>query len=226
MYCLFIRSLLLMSIFLSGYTTFVVAEDNYSIAELQMLAEKGNSGAQYMLGHMYDEGHNGLPKDSKKAILWYTKAAKSGFIAAQSMLGLIYETGIGAPKDYKQAVYWYTKAAKQGDRMAQDSLGLMYREGLGGLPQDDKQAVFWFRKAAEQGDMNALNRLGFMYQLGRGVPCNLELACMYYCLAARAGDAIGLNNYNSMAKALSPEQLLNVQALLSRWRIGKPLPTY
>ncbi len=52
---------------------------NYAVAlkELQPLADKGNAGAQLVIGAMYDNGE-GLPLDYRQAVMWYTKAAEQG----------------------------------------------------------------------------------------------------------------------------------------------------
>jgi len=46
---------------------------------------------------------------------WFRKAAEQGDTGAQTMLGLLYDTGHGVKQDYAQAEIWYRKAAEQGD---------------------------------------------------------------------------------------------------------------
>ena len=84
-------------------------------------ANKGDAYAQYSLGEMYYFG-DGVPKDYKEAVKWYTKAAEQGNGYAQFKLGEMYHDGSGVfegvPRDYKEAVKWYTKAAEQGEAWA------------------------------------------------------------------------------------------------------------
>ena len=102
---------------------------------------------------MYQMGR-GVPKDSAKAIEWFTKAAMLGFSTAQFNLGFAYGNGEGVAQDYSQAMKWYRLAAVQGLADAQFNLGLMYANGQG-VPQDDISAHLWLNLAASQGDEDA-----------------------------------------------------------------------
>ncbi len=145
---------------------------------------------------MYDEG-KGVPKNSHKALYWYSKAAEnmdwqdafgayksgdyekaikllkplaeSGDPEAQYRLGMMYDNGKGVAEDDARAVQWYRKAAQNGHSNAQYVLGLMYSEGSG-VPEDDANAVYWFRKAAQNEHIDAQYRLGIVYDKGKGVP--------------------------------------------------------
>lgn len=57
-----------------------------ALKEWKPLAEQGDSGAQYRLGRMYDNG-SGVEKDEKQAVIWYRKAAEQGNSDAQYNLG-------------------------------------------------------------------------------------------------------------------------------------------
>ncbi len=73
--------------------------------------------------------------------------AEQGDAAAQSNLGVMYDTGQGVPQDDAEAVKWFRLAAEQGDATAQYNLGVMYGKGQG-VPQDYVQAYMWFDLAA------------------------------------------------------------------------------
>ena len=47
--------------------------------EMKKKADKGDLGAQYNLGMMYEYGH-GVNKDFSKAFEWYKKAAEQGML--------------------------------------------------------------------------------------------------------------------------------------------------
>ena len=66
--------------------------------------------AQIRLGRMYIKGH-GTPKDMKKTMEWYRRAAEKGNAKAQTYFGWIYKAGQGVFRDYKIAAEWYGKAA-------------------------------------------------------------------------------------------------------------------
>ena len=86
--------------------------------EWRPLAEQGNMVAQYALGVMYDLGE-GVSKDPKQAVKWYSLAAEQGYALAQYNLGIIYEIGEGVLQDTEQAVKWYSRAAEQDYALAQ-----------------------------------------------------------------------------------------------------------
>ena len=49
-------------------------------------AKQGIARAQYNLGLIYNKGQ-GVTKDARQAVYWYTKAAKQGYAHAQVNLG-------------------------------------------------------------------------------------------------------------------------------------------
>jgi hypothetical protein len=114
-------------------------------AGIQRSAQKGETGAQYNLGLMYEQGY-GVAPDTKKAATWFEKAAEKGEANAQYRLGFLYSHGQGVPKDLQQAAEWYKKAAEQGFAPAQAALGNMYLLGEG-VPRDSSKAAFWHNKS-------------------------------------------------------------------------------
>jgi TPR repeat protein len=126
--------------------------------------------------------------DYAEAMKWSRLAAEQGDADAQSLLGLMYFSGMGVPKNYAEAAKWFRLAAEQGDADAQSLLGLMYRDGKG-IPKNAAEATKWFRLAAEQGDAVAQSLLGSLYRAGEGVPQNYVEAVKWTRLAAEQGDA-------------------------------------
>ena len=114
----------------------------------RLLADDGNSAAQFGIGNMYDRGR-GVSQDYAEARKWYRKAADQGFADAQYNLGVMFAKGRGVPHDDAEAAKWFRKAADQGEVAAQYNLGLMYTEGEG-VPRDYAEAAKLFRKAADQ----------------------------------------------------------------------------
>ena len=45
---------------------------------LRSLAEKGNANAQNIIGAMYFQGNNGVPKDYVRAYMWFNLSARNG----------------------------------------------------------------------------------------------------------------------------------------------------
>jgi TPR repeat protein len=87
---------------------------------------------------MYEIGL-GIPRDAKKAIDLYKKAADQNVVAAEARLGDIYLSGDQVPPDFGQAKYYLDRAAYHGDPRSAMLLGQMYRVGLG-IQKDLKQA--------------------------------------------------------------------------------------
>eukprot|EP00808_Paulinella_micropora_P009559 g76512.t1 len=77
----------------------------------------GRRRTRAKLSGSYKAGQ-GMQKDFKKAVEWYTKAAEAGNAPAQRYLGVCYENGQGVQKDRNKAVEWYKKAAENGNKKA------------------------------------------------------------------------------------------------------------
>ena len=126
------------------------------------------------LGDKYYEG-DGVQKDYKKAVEYYTKAAEKGSVWAQHKLAEMYHYGDGVVQDYKKAVKWYAILAKQGDEDAQYELAEMYYYGEG-VVQDYEKALVWYKKAVAQGHAMARNGLVQCYEALKEVKINSETA--------------------------------------------------
>ena len=124
-----------------------------ALREWKPLAKQEHALAQHNLGVMYAKGQ-GVPRNYKIAVTWYTLAAENGDISAQYSLGWMYDKGVGVPQNDEIAVTWYTLAAKQGSADAQGSLGAMYAFGRG-RPKDYVEAYKWGSLAAANGNERA-----------------------------------------------------------------------
>jgi len=177
----FFRCVLLICIGLICFSpqSFSISKQLPNIKSLQQEASQNNIQAQITLGNMYETGQN-IPKDYKKALEWYTKAANQGNALAQFYVGRRYADGaLNIPKDYKKALEWYTKAANQGNAQAQLNIGIMYQDGLG-VPKDVRKSLEWYTKAANQGNALAQLNIGIIYKDGLGVPKDYKKAKIYF----------------------------------------------
>ena len=94
----------------------------------------------------------GDARSEETGVAFWRPLAERGNAAAQTSLGLLYQTGKdGAVQDYTEAVKWYRLAATQGYRPAFFHLGEMYVDGLG-VPKDYVRAHMWWNLAAAAGD--------------------------------------------------------------------------
>ena len=58
----------------------------------------------------------------EQAFKWFYKAALQGSTFSQTMLGTMYEDGVGTKKDVSSAINWYRIAAQNGEKEAQKRL--------------------------------------------------------------------------------------------------------
>ncbi len=152
----------------------------------QPLAEQGDSGSEYYLALMYDEGR-GVEKDASTAVHWYKRAAQQGHMDAQYNLGVAYASGAGVERDMSQAVNWWEKAAQRGSVDAEFNLGLVYYTGRGVIEVNLDSALVWWQKAADHGDAIAQFHLGMMYAIGKGTDQDLCIAGRLWRYAASQG---------------------------------------
>src|SRR6187455_2827002 len=95
--------------------------------------------------------------DYRSALAVWQPAAEEGDAEAQTLVGEIYERGIGAEPNYAAAAEWYRRAADQGNARAQFNLGTFYEQGLG-VPTDKLQALNWYRRASGLAEDSLLFR--------------------------------------------------------------------
>jgi hypothetical protein len=100
-------------------------------------ADCGARGGEYLA---YDRA------DYRSALNVWLPTAEQGDAQAQTMVGEIYERGLGAEPNYEAAAEWYKKAADQGYTRAEFDLGTLYEQGLG-VPANRLEALNWYRKA-------------------------------------------------------------------------------
>ncbi len=80
--------------------------------------------------------------------------AAQGSKEAYTLMGEIYEEGLGVAQDYAKAADNYAKAADLGDANAQFSLGTLVAEGRG-VKKDLRIAADLFERAAAAGNPSA-----------------------------------------------------------------------
>ncbi len=85
--------------------------------------------------------------------------------AAMTLLGELYNQGLGVAADPKKAAEWYRLSAKLGDANALASLGLMALDGRG-MPKDQAQGKAWLEQAAAKGNPLACHNLALLLLTG------------------------------------------------------------
>ncbi len=114
-----------------------------SVADLQTLADRGDSEAQWQMAVRYHNGE-GVPQDDTQAMKWFERAAEQGHVDAQSRLGAYYWAGRGVPEDLSKAYYWSAIATAQGDEISKSRLeGLTYQMTRAQISTARQQAELW-----------------------------------------------------------------------------------
>jgi len=93
----------------ADYDSAVLAyeSDRYDIAlgEFNLLSERGDPRAQFMLGAMYFHG-KGVPQNDGFAAIWFHKSAIQGHPGAQLAYGSLHIRGVGVAQDLIHAYIW------------------------------------------------------------------------------------------------------------------------
>ena len=85
--------------------------------------------------------------DYRSALAVWLPTAEQGDAEAQTLVGEIYERGVGGEPDYAAAAEWYRRAAERGNARAQFNLGSLYEQGLG-VEADKLEALNWYRQSS------------------------------------------------------------------------------
>lgn len=147
-----------------------VLQDKAGAAEIRSLLEKAlkteNDAEIYLLlaEVCLDMG------DTDSAIRSLNKCRKEHpqFPESWTMLGDMYQDGLGVRQNSELALKHYYKAAEQGSSHALLKLGMMYYYGRG-CRLNYKRAVGYFHQAAEAGETEAYHFLAVCYRYGDGV---------------------------------------------------------
>lgn len=158
----------------------LINNDQYNKAFpiLLELAKQGNPVAQNDVGIGYQYGFNGITNE-KKAIEWYTLAAKQNHAPSIHNLGLIAFNKAKKEDDYQKALTLFEKAAQLGSYEAINYIGIYYENGII-FPQDSTKALEKFKIAAEHGNASGQFNLGQAYYYGKGVKQDYKKAFEWY----------------------------------------------
>lgn len=108
--------------------------------------------------------------------------------AAMTLLGELYNQGLGVRQSSKQAADWYQLAAAHGDAHAMASLGLMSIDGRG-LPKDDKKGRDWLEKAATLNEPTAAYNLALLLLTGNEADIDRAAKLLKIAADDEIGDA-------------------------------------
>jgi uncharacterized protein len=131
-------------------------------------AEQGDVSAMLEIANIYEYGDSTTNKDSKKAMLFYKKAADGNDVDAQYQYGTdLFYADKASRKDKNIAINYIKKSAEGGYYEAQHMLGILYLNLNGHeLKKDNKAGVEWLVRAAKQGNDESYYVLGSLYFKG------------------------------------------------------------
>ncbi len=161
-----------------------MTNEGVSVKKIKELADAGNANAQLTLGKIYFDGLVGEKQSYKKALKYFTKAAKNGSPEAMYNIGICYDGGFGMRKpNIKQAVAWYRKAADAGVPEAQLK-SAVWAEAHG----DAEIAFKYYKMLADDGNLECMNQVALFLLNGFGTQANPAEAVRYLRTSAQRGN--------------------------------------
>jgi TPR repeat protein len=186
-------------------------DDPTPSADVLARAEGGDAEAANELGLWYSE----IQPDSRKAELWFRRAADAGMARAQYNMGVLTKNlgrtaesvqwlrqavAGGWPSapfalgslleeqgDRKGAFAAFDSGARQGCPLSQDAIGHLSFEYE--TEESFRVARYWSEKSAEQGYAPAQARMGTIFHEGLGVERDPQRAAWWFLQAAQQGHA-------------------------------------
>jgi hypothetical protein len=213
------------------------ARARVNITSLEYAAEKGDSAAQWRLGHMYMKG-DGVPRSDRRAFGYFDKIANShaedssfdspnASIVASAIVavGRYYLDGIPdsdiKPDPARARRMFFYAASNFRDPDAQYLLGRLLFDGSGGA-REPLQAARWLKLAANKDQHAAQALLGDMLVKGEAVPRQVARGLMYLVLARDASPedpSIGAAYQQALAQATADDRSA-AKIYLQQWLSG------
>ncbi|XP_078071744.1 protein sel-1 homolog 3-like isoform X2 [Mustelus asterias] len=153
---------------------------------LRYQANHGDAFAQQKLARMLYWGQQGVTRDVKAAMEWYSRSAEeSGDPLSLYEYGLFLFKGRGVKKNTKLGLKLINEAASRGSHEALNGLGWYYET----FEKDYVKAVEYWEKAVKMGNLDAFHNLGVMHAAGLypGKPVKNETEAFQYYYKAGSG---------------------------------------
>ena len=159
-----------------------VPRDDAKAEKLFRRAIEADPSVGSTIAGLYDPVLSDRPRDMKKAIYWYERAAERGDGPSLDSLGDIYQYGKGVPIDLDKAFDYFSRAAAAGEVSGHTSLGIIYLYGKG-RPVDYELARKHYLLAAGCGNEFAMHVLGRIHGMGLGTKENQSKALRWFAKA-------------------------------------------
>ena len=153
-------------------------------------------------------------RDYASALRLLLPLGEAGSAEAQTLIGVMFRTGLLGLADHDEAAAWLEAAALQDYPEARFNLGLMYFQhetlplGAEATPDELDEAAFaQFARAAARGHSGAQLYLGHMYAEGTGVAPDPVEAYKWFQLAAWQRSRLAVGARDALAERLSADDL-------------------
>lgn len=118
---------------------------------------------------------------------------------------------------YGVAFTEWRRLAEAGNVDAQVAVAGLYEAGLG-TAQNNRAAAHWYERAARLGNVVARLNIGDFYSRGIGVTRDRARAWYWLSLAAEGGSDWARRRRETVAAAMSPDEMVRAKALLKAAR--------
>lgn len=139
---------------------------------------------------------------------------EAGNAEAQTMVGVMFRTGLLGMPDFEEAAAWFEAAAEQDYPDALFNLGLMYFQqetapfGIELTEHNLRMAAFeHFSRAGARGHIQAQLYLGHMHADGVGIPRDRVEAYKWYQVAAWQRSSLAASARNRLSEQMTADQL-------------------
>lgn len=106
---------------------------------------------------------------------------------SMTLMGFLYERGLGVEKDLNKAAQYYKQAAAKGLPEAESRMGHLLLDSETKVQKQTKSAEYWIQKAANHGVTEAEATLGKLYYEGNHLPIKNSEAARWLRRAADKG---------------------------------------
>ncbi len=140
---------------------------------------------------------DGVARDERAALGWFTRAAAQHHLMALNMVGRCYDLGWGTPVDKGRAAECYRIAAGRGLDWAMYNYATLLALG-DGVAEDKAAALGLFEQVAGGEGLaapKAANYVGSFAEDGWAGPVDMAKAAHWYARAAAGGDFRGCFNH-------------------------------
>ena len=134
--------------------------------QLQARCLQNDHVAFTLLGHRYQRGELGTPKDDLKALDCYIRAVELGSLDACNQIGIMYVDGNGVAIDKKRAALFERVGALRGDIAARHNIGYSEYNNFG----NHEIGIRHWKVAAEAGYQRSLDCLKGIYNADGKLP--------------------------------------------------------